>query len=69
MLGMLMWYSPSSLRSSSVTCDAPSMIVAAELPKNLDLGRISPQISRLFSGDVKYLREKLMSARRGKSGG
>lgn len=55
MLGIPMTYSPSDCRSRNVTRLAPSMIVAAELPRNLDLGRTSPQMSSLFSGEVKYL--------------
>lgn len=42
MLGMLIWYSSSSNLSSNTTLFSPSMIVAAELPKNLDLGLSSP---------------------------
>ena len=55
MLGMVMRYSSSSGRSRKVTWLEPSMSVAAELPRNLDFGRSSPQMSTMFSGEVKYL--------------
>lgn len=55
MFGIVMRYSLSSGRSRNVTWLDPSMSVAAELPRNLDFGRRSPQMSSMFSGDVKYL--------------
>lgn len=55
MLGIVMLYSPSSGLSKSRQWLAPSMMVAAEFPRNLDFGRISPHISSLFCGEVKYL--------------
>jgi hypothetical protein len=51
MLGIEMTYSPSSGRSSNVILFVPSTIVAAEFPRNLDLGRSSPAMTRLFSGE------------------
>lgn len=49
MLGMVMLYSPSSGLSRKEILLAPSIMLAAELPKNLDLGLSSPRITTLWS--------------------
>lgn len=54
MFGIPIKYSPSSGLPRSRTCDAPSIMVAAELPRNLLLGLSSPLMSIPFSGEVKY---------------
>lgn len=58
MFGIVISYSPSlaPAPSRNLTCDSPSIRFAAELPRNLDFGRSSPQSSRPCSGDAKYLR-------------
>jgi hypothetical protein len=45
-------YSPSSGLFSSRIRSSPSMIVAAELPRNFDFGLSSPVTSRPFLGDT-----------------
>ncbi len=47
-----MQYSPSSGLSNNRILSSPSMIVAAEFPKNLDLGHNSPVTSILFFGEA-----------------
>lgn len=48
----VMTYSPSSGRSSNRIRSSPSMMVAALLPRNLDLGLSSPVIRRPLAGEM-----------------